>query len=354
MKVLMTADAVGGVWTYASELIEGLAERDVEVTLAVLGPSPTREQRRRLCAGSVARYAERNYALEWMDDPWTDLDRTALWLLELVDTCEPDLVHLNGFALGALPLTVPKLVVGHSCVLSWHESVYRTQASPAWERYAVSVRQGLAGAEMLVAPTHAMRETLERLYDPTCPREVIPNGLASAGAPPDSKKPYVLGVGRVWDEAKNLEALERIARRLSWPVVIAGTGGSLGHVGASRLDTLYGGASVFAAPARYEPFGLAALEAACAGCALVLGDLASLREVWGDAALYVDPFDDDDLAVKLERVIDDPRLRDSLAAAAARRRMTYSRERMAGAYRDVYERLTMEAKVEAPLADVRL
>ena len=50
-------------------------------------------------------------------------------------------------------------------------------------------------------------------------------------------------------------------------------------------------ASIYALPARYEPFGLSALEAALSGCALVLGDIPSLREIWGPAAIYV-PADD--------------------------------------------------------------
>ena len=49
--------------------------------------------------------------------------------------------------------------------------------------------------------------------------------------------------------------------------------------------------SIYALPARYEPFGLSVLEAALSGCALVLGDIPSLREIWDGAALFVDPDD---------------------------------------------------------------
>src|SRR5205085_4832818 len=141
------------------------------------------------------------------------------------------------------------------------------------------------------------------------------------------KERFVLAVGRGWDEAKNLGALERVAMRLPAPVVTAGDGTRLGRVGPERLRDLYGRAAVFAEPARYEPFGLAALEAALCGCALVLGDIASLREVWAEAALYVDPFDDDELAAALQRVSRDERLRRRLADAASGRASRYSRER---------------------------
>ena len=77
-----------------------------------------------------------------------------------------------------------------------------------------------------------------------------------------------------------------------------------------------GSAAIFAAPARYEPFGLAILEAAAAGCALVLGDISSLRENWGGAALFVDPEDPPALQRRHHALIADPEERTRLAAAA--------------------------------------
>jgi glycogen synthase len=344
----MTGDAVGGVLTYSLELAEGLAGRGAEVVLALTGPPPSPEQRRRIRAARLAGYSERAYALEWMDAPWDDLERTASWLFELVDAVEPDLVHLNGYVHGVLPLGVPKIVVGHSCVLSWHQAVRRRPAGSGWARYRAAVRAGIGGADVLVAPTRALLAALRRLYRPSCPCEAIPNGLAPGQLVAVPKEPYVLGVGRVWDEAKNLGALERIAPRLRWPVVVAGEGSSLGRVDDQRMRQLYERAAVFAGPARYEPFGLAALEAAICGCALVLGDLETLREVWGETAVYVDPFDDDALAFALDQLLDLDGERQRLGRAARLRALTYSRERMVASYLDLYERLLSEAEHTAP------
>ena len=348
MKVLMTADAVGGVWTYALELAEGLAEHDVEVLLALLGPPPSAEQRRELARSSVAGWAHRGFALEWMAGAEEDLGRTAWWLLELCDAARPDLLHLNGYGVAAAPTPVPKLVVGHSCVLSWHEAVYGRPAGPEWSWYRHAVTRGLARADALVAPTRAMLAELVRLYSPRCPREVIPNGIAR-GPRQLPKEELVLGVGRVWDEAKNLEALRRVADGLPWPVAIAGPGGELGHVAPGRLAELYARAAIFAEPARYEPFGLAALEAGLAGCALVLGDVASLREVWGDAAVFVDPRDDEALAATLRALIGDPARVEALGTAARAHASRYTRARMTAGYLDLYECLLTEA-AEASLA----
>ncbi len=83
---------------------------------------------------------------------------------------------------------------------------------------------------------------------------------------------------------------------------------------------------VFAAPALYEPFGLAILEAAGSGMALVLGDIPTLRELWNDAAIFVDPADDAALAEAIARLHAEPELAAALGAAAQARAARYPSE----------------------------
>jgi glycosyltransferase involved in cell wall biosynthesis len=346
LRILMTADSVGGVWTYACELIAAIGE-DADVVLAVMGPRPNTAQRRRLAGLPLAGYAECSGALEWMEDPWDDVARAGSWLLELQRAHDAELVHLNGFVHASLPFGVPVVVVGHSCVLSWHDAVRGRPAGPEWGRYRSEVQRGLASADAVVAPTAAMLAELARLYRPQAEMFVIPNGIERRDLGPGDKRRWVLGVGRFWDEAKNLAALERVAPRTRWPVLVAGEGASLGPIDDSALRTLYRHAAIFAEPARYEPFGLAALEAGRCGCALVLGDIPSLREVWSDAAVYVDPFDDDALAAALADVIEDDRWRRELGAAALERAGIYSRDRMAAAYLDLYREVRAVGRLEA-------
>ena len=342
----MTADAVGGVWTYALDLVEALPD-DVEVVLAVMGRRPTAEQRARLREVAPVGFEARDFALEWMDEPWTDVARAGEWLLELANDNDVDLVHLNGYVHAALPFAVPVVVVAHSCVLSWHEAVRRQPVDARWARYATSVSRGLRAAAVVVSPTAALLAELRRVYGVDGEAVVIPNGRSRAGLAPLPKEELVLGVGRVWDEAKNLGALERVEPELPWPVLVAGEGGSLGHADADTLRGLYGRAAIFAEPARYEPFGLAALEAGLCGCALVLGDIPSLREVWQEAAIYVDPFDDAALASALRRLIADDRMRAHLAGEARRCALGYSPERMAFAYHGLYRHLASRRLLEA-------
>ena len=101
--VLMTADTVGGVWTYAMELSRELAQHDVNVVLATTGRLATEEQRRTARAIPGLTLLETDYKLEWQEDPWQDVAAAGTWLLNIEEAIRPDLVHLNGYVHAALP-----------------------------------------------------------------------------------------------------------------------------------------------------------------------------------------------------------------------------------------------------------
>jgi glycosyltransferase involved in cell wall biosynthesis len=372
VKVLLHADAVGGVFTYAVELARALARRGVRVVLATEGAPLRPEQRAALAEIPGLVHREARYRLEWMEEPWDDVARAGEWLLAIERRERPDVVHLGSFTHGARPFRAPRVVVAHSCVLSWYEAVHGASAPPAWDRYRREVAAGLHAADALVAPTHAMARALVRHHAPVPRPAVILNGRDPARFPPGEKGPLVLGAGRLWDEAKNTAALLRVAPDLPWPVVLAGPlpdrappdavihaagAGPLAGRGRARLLGLLpeaalaawmGRAAVFAHPARYEPFGLAVLEAALAGCALVLGDIESLRELWDGAALFVPPGDDGALRGALQALAGDPRGREVFAAAARARALRLVPDRMAAGYLALYRAAgasTREARV---------
>lgn len=348
-RILMSADTVGGVWQYAIELCRQLCAQGDEVVLATMGGEPGGSQQAE--AGAIAGLELRpsKYRLEWMDDPWADVGRAGDWLLSLEREVRPDIVHLNHYAHGDLPWRAPVLMVGHSCVLSWWQAVHREPAPAEWERYRDRVRSGLQAAERVVAPTRAMLVELERHYGPLRACGVIANGRSPAGMAAAQREPLVLAAGRLWDEGKNIAALTAVAPRLPWPVFIAGAdqhpdGGRielpnvrlLGQLPSEELASWLARAAIYALPARYEPFGLSALEAALAGCALVLGDIPSLREVWGDCAVFVPPDDHGALEATLRRLMDDDSLRSDYAARAAERAGRYTPASMASGYRAAY------------------
>jgi glycosyltransferase involved in cell wall biosynthesis len=95
-------------------------------------------------------------------------------------------------------------------------------------------------------------------------------------------------------------------------------------------------AAVFVNPALYEPFGLGVLEAAQAGCALVLSDIPTLRELWAGAALFADPRRPRALETALWLLGSGELLRDELSRRAAVRAERYTAAAMADAYLALY------------------
>lgn len=348
----MSADTVGGVWTYAVELARALAARGVEVAVATMGAVLSAHQRAQLADCARVTLFPGSWKLEWMQDCWDEVRAAGQWLLQLESDWRPDVVHLNQYAFGALPFRAPKLVVAHSCVLSWWRAVHGESAPAEWGRYRDEVARGLAGAALVAAPTRAMLRSLTENYGFAGPGLVLPNGAGADLFAPAPKQPFVLAAGRFWDAAKNLAALERVAPGLPWSVKVAGAsqhpdGGTVAPQGVQCLGKLprdalareLARAAIYALPARYEPFGLSALEAALSGCALVLGDIASLREVWGDAALYVAPDDHEALRALLLRLMRDDAERAARAAAAQQRARHFTPARQCAAYLDAYARL---------------
>lgn len=339
MRILLSADTVGGVWTYALELADALAPLGVEVALATMGRPLDAAQRAELARSAVAELSESSFALEWEDDPWQDVDRAGAWLLELEERLAPDVVHLNGYAHGSLPWRSPVVAVAHSDVLSWWTAVKGGPAPPAWQRYRLAVEAGLRAADAVCTPTQTVLDELRRHYSFRTPATVVHNGRTPPQPEPGEKERFVFGLGRFRDEAKNVGALQRARAASTWPIVLAGEGTPLGRLPAGEVAGYLARAGIYAAPVRYEPFGLAILEAALAGCALVLGDVPSLREVWGDSALYVPPDDDEALAAALRVLARDDELRRELGHRARRRAARYTPEAMARSYLAVYDRV---------------
>jgi glycosyltransferase involved in cell wall biosynthesis len=91
----------------------------------------------------------------------------------------------------------------------------------------------------------------------------------------------------------------------------------LGEVPFADMSPLYSAAGLFAFPSLYEGFGLPPLEAMACGCPVVSSSEGSLREVLGDAAVFVDPYDASAIAAGLDRALADPALRADLARQGA-------------------------------------
>ena len=361
MHVLVTADTLGGVWTYARELVTGLVKRGVQVTLVSFGEIPSPAQMSWLDGLHNVDFRPTAFRLEWMQDSEQDLEASADHLRNIVQETRPDLLHLNQYFYGALPVSVPRLVVAHSDVISWWVAVHGTEPPETkWSRwYREIVTRGLSGATAVAAPTRWMLDTVSRHYIQPAQASVVYNGRTpTLFSPHISKENYVISVGRLWDSGKQVTLL---AQQKDVPQVayIVGSeqhpeGGLrsstiFGKTGRSRihfkgpqseaqLRQLYARASTYVATSRYEPFGLAPLEAALSRCAIVCNDIPSLREVWGESALYFASNSGTELGRALERLGADRGLRLTYGGLAYQRAMQrYTADRMVDGYLVLYQ-----------------
>lgn len=356
--VLMTADAVGGVWTYALDLAEGLIARDVAVTLAVMGPSASADQT--AAAERVgARVIETGLTLDWMEEAPHRLTASSRSVSALAAEVGADLIHLNSPILAAdAAFGAPVVGVAHSCLASWWGAV-RGGAMPDGFRWRTErLARGYAACDRLIAPSRAFADQTAALYGVMV--ETMRNGQASDSEPVMDKASVAITAGRLWDAGKNLAALDRAAGRMRGRVEAAGPlvgphgeeAGceavfALGRLSRDDLDHRLRQSAVFVSPALYEPFGLGVLEAARGRCALVLSDIATFRELWDGAAVFVDPGDDRALALLLDDLLTDPDRCARLGALAARRAGRYSAKAMVEGVLAVYAQ-AMSARA-APL-----
>jgi glycosyltransferase involved in cell wall biosynthesis len=334
MRLLMTGDTAGGVLTFVTELAKGLDAKGWNVTVATFGPEPGELPKN-------IRWFHHASKLEWQQDPWDELESASEWLRRLVKREQPDLLHFNTLCHGNLGWQVPLVTTIHSCVPTWWSQVKRSALPDEWGRYRQVVCRSLKAASVLVTPTQALLNFLTEAWplDFTS-AVVIPNGIGPGQVRVATKEPFILSVGRFWDEGKNVQALDAIAGGLEWPVYLAGEADAksncclLGQLKPSELAGWYARASIFVSTAIYEPFGLAILEAAMSGCALVLSDIPSLRENWSGAAVFFQP---GQLEAALNELMRRPDLRVQLQKQAFERSRRFTQSVMVSRYMEVYE-----------------
>ena len=162
-RVLMTADTVGGVWTYAVELARALDQRGIRVGAGHHGSAPlTAHQWAQLSdVRGTGHLHESSYRLEWMQQPWGDVDRAGDWLLALerrtrrARSGPPEPVFLRRFARSQLPTAAGRALVRALLVAS------RCMASRGPRRPGTNtgggLARGLAGAARVRSSHRAAR-----------------------------------------------------------------------------------------------------------------------------------------------------------------------------------------------------
>ena len=349
MRLLMTVDAVGGVWRYALDAARGLQQQGVECMLAGFGPPPDAARRAACERLHGVRLVWTDVPLDWMVDEEAALAPVGAAIDDLVARWRPDVLHLNLPSQAAgLRTDLPVVVAAHSCVPTWWAQVRGGDLPDAWRWQLGCNRRGFARADVVLVPSASHGDALRRAYGPLDRLRVVFN-TTSAALCLRPKEPFVVAAGRWWDEGKNGALLDAVAAAAEWPVVMAGPlrgpagvewrprhADAPGELSADDVLALMRRAAVFAAPSRYEPFGLAVLEAACSGCALLLSDIPTFNELWADAAIFASADDPAAWTLALRDLAADPARCTQLGAAARARAASLVARSQGAALCDAY------------------
>lgn len=353
LKVLVTADAVGGVWQYSLDLARGLSGLGIDTVLAVMGPSASEEQLASASSVPGIEIIDTGFALDWLAEDALSLRQAASEMARLAGKADAHVIHLNSPALASLAdFPAPVVAVQHSCVATWWEAVHGTElpADFAWRTELVA--EGLAAADAVVTPTAAFAEATKRRYTlPRAPRAVH-NGRTPLTLPDTAPHDFVFTAGRLWDEGKNVVTIDRASGGLGVPAHAAGPVRGpngvtvmfdnlhcVGNLGEEELARWLAATPVFVSAALYEPFGLAVLEAAAAGCPLILSDIPTFRELWNEVAIFVPARDEQGFTAAINKLVGDDFQRRLMGAAARERAARYTPEAMASQMAAIYRNL---------------
>lgn len=358
LRILLTADAVGGVWQYATDLAHTLKTQNIEPIVALLGPAPTPAQR---ALARDLRLIETGLPLDWLCDRAGPVLAAGEAIAELATTEGADCVQLNMPTLGARArFDMPVVAVTHGCVATWWQAAKTEPLTPEFAWHEALTGEGLMAADRVVAPSQAYADVISRHYGLKQTPQTVHNGRRPLVIGDAAQHDDVLTVGRLWDPVKNAALLDRVAARLPVPFHAAGALRGphgeepaldhlvlLGEIDETTLGAALSAKPIFVSAATFEPFGLSVLEAAAAGCPLVLSDIATFRELWDGAALFVPPHDEDGFLRAIEAIRGDEGHRRSLGHAARQRAQRYTPAFMGAAMARVYRELIPQAQGRA-------
>ncbi|WP_321473550.1 glycosyltransferase family 1 protein [uncultured Paludibaculum sp.] len=231
-------------------------------------------------------------------------------------------------------------------------------------RFTTQAREAAQRADLIICVSRFTADQVRGLLDvPEERLRVIPHGTHSPAAIDDSARgPVILHVGAL-QLRKNLIRLIAAFERHApppWKMILAGSDGygsdaihrriaaspasdrieTPGWVGNEQLADLYRRASLFAFPSLDEGFGIPVLEAMAHGLPVISSNRSALPEACGDAALLVDPLDEEAIGSALSTLIEDEALRTKMVQAGRARAAEYSWRRAVDLTWQVYGELS--------------
>lgn len=267
------------------------------------------------------------------------------------------------------PLFVPK---SKKLVMTIHDVAFLTYPK-SFSRffrvyYSFLIPFNIKRADKIITISEASKKEILRLFPEVEQKiNIIPLGIDNKYRVLDNiqKKKQILYVGSI-NERKNLigviEAFEKLPKELGYDLVIVGNFFNLFSLSDKMKEVLkrvknnkkiifkeglddealiseYNVSTVFIFPSFYEGFGLPPLEAMACGTPVITSNVSSMPEVCGDAALYADPYDVNDILKKIEFLLTDEGERERLIKKGLERVKHFTWEKSAKKHLDVMEGL---------------
>lgn len=357
MKVLMTTYTTGMMWHYVMNLCKSLERYQVEIHLLSLGKILSEEQIKQMNLLRNVHLYESSFAVDWEQSAEEENSVAKQWVESIYAEIKPEIIHFNNYVQTGGNWECPVIMAYHFCVLTWWNAVRGTDFPLSFSKYIKAMKEAISASDIIVAPSQSMLHQAQLANVTFKQTQVIHYGLEQSAKHEVEKEFMILTTGCFNNEAANCKLIADIAKDFDWPVCIAGNNHTsdaaildstknvflLGQLSAVELKYFMERASIFAMPAKYKPFGLELLEAAKSNCALVVAKIPSLQEIWGDAALYFNPEDQEDVKSKIQLLIKDKELRKKMANKAYEKAQQFTAEKMADKYYQLNESLYVSA-----------
>lgn len=186
------------VFIFSVDLAKSLQQMGVEVFLAVSGVQLNSSQKKELEPLNYAHAAYKKYDI---DNPWSNILEQGQWLMQLKNTFNSDLVHLNSFILGKFSWGVPVVSLIHSWLLSRSLALYNNMFHQ-WNKLKKMARESLRASDTVIALTQSMLRKAENFYGPFKNSHVIPYGRSEYNFRSRKKKNYIFCNGRLHDDTQ--------------------------------------------------------------------------------------------------------------------------------------------------------
>jgi len=356
---------LGGNETYATNLIEALAEID-QTNLYTLYVTKR---------DAIDRFANRwpNFTVKptW---PHTPLVRVPLTLSRELRRNPVDVLHVQYTAPPFAPCPIVTTI--HDLAF---EHLPETFNRRSWMQLRLTVRHTAQKAAQIITVSEYSRQDISNTYRIPPERITITPEAASEKFLPVTdetelntireiygiERDYILSLCSIQPRKNLIRLIEAysLLRKSSADVrlpqlVLAGKRGwrdneifraaqresvaadivFTGYVADEHLNPLYSGATCFVYPSYFEGFGLPILEAMQCGTPVIAGNRTSIPEVAGEAALLFDPFETKSLVDALQRLLSNPEYRATLSLRGLQRASAFSWKTTARLTLEVYER----------------